>query len=129
MSGFIEKLKGQPNFSRLGNVSKDKIVMAEQQLGLNFSQEFFDYIAECGIASITGHEFTGICTSERLNVVDVTRIEKHNNSQVPNDFYVVEQTNIDGIVIWQNDSGAVFQTKPGLLPIMICDSLEEYIRA
>jgi hypothetical protein len=41
--------------------------------------------------------------------------------------YVVEQANIDGIVIWQSETGEVFQTMPNALPIKISDSLLEYL--
>lgn len=75
---------------------------------------------------IYGHELTGICKAARLNVVDVTQDERQYNS-VPVDWYVIEQTNIDGIVIWQTASGTIYETCPGSEADKICDSLEEYI--
>ena len=79
-----------------------------------------------GAASYYGHELTGICKAARLNVVDVTQDERQYNS-VPVDWYVIEQTNIDGIVIWQTASGTIYETCPGSEADKICDSLEEYI--
>lgn len=42
-------------------------------------------------------------------------------------YYVVEQANIDGIVIWQASDGKVYQTNPKLKPLQIAESLSEYI--
>ena len=127
MSYSLENLKKKEGFVCFGPVSKDEIEQAEKQLGLVFAKEYRDYLGEMGVFSIMGHEFTGICKSKRLNVIDVTATEKRNNPLVPNHLYAVEQTNMDGIVIWQDASGAVYQTSPGTEPIKICDSLQEYI--
>lgn len=70
---------------------------------------------------------TGICNSPRLNVVDVTICERENNPDVPKYWYVLEQANIDGIVIWQNQKGEVYQTQPCREIKMIANSIVEYI--
>ena len=127
MSDIITKLRAKPFFYSLGCVSEVQIVTAEQQLGLKFSGEYREYIAEFGIVSFEGHEFTGICSSPRLNVVDVTLTERNRNPTVQEDWYVVEQANIDSIVIWQSSTGEVYQTMPGVAPVKLCSSLVEYI--
>ena len=83
-------------------------------------------IKEYGAVTFSGHELTGICNSKRLNVVDVTKEERKYN-KVPEDWYVIEQANIDDIVIWQDTNGAVYQTMPNKKPIKLCNSLLEYI--
>ena len=60
-------------------------------------------------------------------MVQVTLEERANLPDVPADWYVVEQANIDGIVIWQAVSGEIYQTQPGAQPVKIADSLTEYI--
>ena len=42
-------------------------------------------------------------------------------------WYVVEETGIDGIVIWQAPTGDIFQTALGAKTRRISDSLAEYI--
>ena len=42
-------------------------------------------------------------------------------------WYVLEQANIDGIVLWQDKEGNVYQTMPSSVPKKICGSLAEYI--
>ena len=85
-----------------------------------------EYVAAFGAASFAGHELTGVCGSKRLNVVPVT-LEERSNTTVPLDWYVLEQANIDGIVLWQDRSGAVYQTAPHIKPRKFCGSLAEYI--
>ena len=48
--------------------------------------------------------------------------------ETENDWYVVEQTNIDGIIIWQASNGTVYQTAPNAKPKKLCESLAEYIK-
>jgi hypothetical protein len=111
----------------LSGASREQIEQAEEALKLGFADEYRDYLAKFGVVSFGGHEFTGICTSSRLNVVDVTISERINNPTVPMDFYVVEQANIDGIVVWQSSTGEIYQTMPNMQPIKLCNSLCEYI--
>ena len=93
---------------------------------LMFAADYREYVSAFGAASYCEHELTGICKSARLNVVDVTQDERQYNS-VPADWYVIEEANIDGIVIWQATDGTVYRTRPGCKADKICDSLKEYI--
>lgn len=123
----ISKLiQEQPAFHTRGAVSDEDIKTAENTLGLQFAQDYREYVAAFGAASFAGHELTGVCGSKRLNVVSVT-FEERNNTAVPSDWYVLEQANIDGIVLWQDRSGAVYQTAPHIKPRKFCGSLVEYI--
>ena len=127
MTGIIEKMKVYPDFCKLGSVSEESIIEAETQLGVMFSDEYKTYISAFGTASMQGHEFTGICKSPRLNVVDVTQSERKDHPDISNDLYVIEQLNIDGIIIWQTQSGEVFQTARGGKPQVIAASLSAYL--
>jgi len=127
MSAFTDKLSNMKAFRSRTPASAEQIKEAENALGLKFAKEYKEYLSDFGCASIYGHEFTGICKSSRLNVVDVTISERANNPDVPNDWYVIEQANIDGIVIWQNQKGEIFQTQPYCDSIKIANSIVEYI--
>lgn len=49
---------------------------------------------------------------------------------VPDDFYVLEEANIDGIVIWQDSNGIVYKTYPGCeKPKQIFQSFAEYLES
>ena len=107
-------------------VDKSSIEAAEGALGVSFSKEYRAYLECYGIAAVNGHELTGICKSDRTNVVAVTQSAKRIH-ETANDWYVVEETNIDGIVIWQASDGTVYQTAPNAKAKKLCASLAEYI--
>lgn len=81
-----------------------------------------------GLACFDGHELTGLTNTSRLDVVSITKEQRAINKNIPIGWYVVEQANIDGIIIWQDETGHVYQTSPSSSPIKIANSLLEYIR-
>ncbi len=125
---IISALREQVGVVSLNGVDFQKIQDAEKTLGLKFSQEYREYIQEFGVASFQGHELTGICNIPHLNVVDVTITEKMLMKRIEPSWYVIEEAHIDGIVIWQDNEGHVYQVSPYSSPIKIADSLLEYIR-
>lgn len=124
---ILAALKKQPLFKSYIAGSADDITKAEEKLKLSFSAEYKRYLLKFGFATYDGHEITGICKAKRLNVVDVTLSERSITPDVPANWYVIEQLNIDGIVIWQSTTGEIFQTTPNTKHKKICDSLAEYI--
>ena len=127
MSDIIKKIESKPSYISMGAVSLKEIQKAESVLQLKFASDYQEYLLALGVASYYGHEITGICKASRLNVVDVTIAERENNRTVPKNWYVIEQANIDGIVIWQAETGEIYQTAPNAVPLKLCDSLGEYI--
>ena len=126
MSSFVDKLRTFPGMRCTGAAEETLIYQAEETLGLVFAKDYRKYLLEMGEAKANGREFSGICKAKRLHVVDVTR-EERGNTAVPDDWYVIEQANIDGIVIWQDGSGTIYQTGPGALQKKLCNSLADYI--
>lgn len=127
MPDFVSALKQCKDLFSMTGVTCESINQAKESLNVKFSAEYEAYLLALGVASANGHEFTGLCTSPRLNVVDVTRAEREYNPNVPMDLYVVEQANIDGIVLWQSGTGQIFQTYADRPPILLCDSLCELL--
>ena len=126
MSQFVNKLKKFDDFIELGGVSQDEINRAENILGVKFAEEYIEYLLECGVASADGHEFTGICKSKRLNVVDVTKEELAKVEDFPEGAYVVEQAHIDGVVVWQTKEGAIYESQNKKVR-WVSNSLGDYI--
>ena len=126
MKDILNLIKNKSKFYSIGNISEENIKEAELILNIKFASDYRMIIKEYGAVTFSGHELTGICNSKRLNVVDVTKEERKYN-KVPEDWYVIEQANIDDIVIWQDTNGAVYQTMPNKKPIKLCNSLLEYI--
>lgn len=127
MTGIVERLREKEFFACIGAVAKEQIDTAETALGLRFSNEYREYVSGCGTASFDGHELTGVCAFPRLNVVDVTIKERSDNPLIPLHLYVVEQTHCDGVVIWQAESGDIYQSQPGTGLVQIARSLAEYL--
>ena len=73
-----------------------------------------------------GIELTGIAKSAHRNVVNQTKQERELNPKIPNNMYVVENTGVDGIIIWQNSDGVLYATAPNTNAKMVADSLSEY---
>lgn len=126
MSDFISILEQKKAFHSLKGVTSEAIKDAEEKLGLKFANEYVDYLKEYGVASFFGHELTGICSSARLNVVDVTIEERNYNQGISSQLYVVEETNYDNVVVWQDASGAIYKTAPGEKIEKVGTSLAKY---
>lgn len=129
MSAFVNTLKKSDLFFSKPGVSDNQISGAQSTLGLEFAKEYKDYLREYAVVSVNGHEITGILPGTRFDVVEVTEEERGCSPDIPTGLYVVEQTNIDGIVIWQDDAGDVYQTTYGSKPEPIYASLDEYIKS
>lgn len=127
MSRIIELMSQKKPFISSGGVTEKQINEAENILGVRFAKEYREYLAVFGTASYYGHELTGIRAGvPSLNVVDVTLEEKEYFTNIPDGWYVIEQTHMDGIVIWQDEDGKVYQAVPKHA-VKICDSLSEYV--
>lgn len=126
MSDIIEALKSAPDYIGGSGRTEDEIRKAEELIGVEFASDYRCYLKEIGLACLDGHELTGICKSIRLNVVDVTLSKRQHVSEAYA-WYVVEETGIDGIVIWQAPDGSVYETIPNSKHKKIANSLLEYI--
>jgi hypothetical protein len=126
MKSVITALKEKEAYISLTGASPEDIAAAETELNVKFAPDYREYVTEMGAASYYGHELTGVCKSKSLDVVKATISEREFN-EVPADWYVLEQTHMDGIVFWQAGDGKVFQTGIKQKPIKVCDSLLEYI--
>ena len=127
MNEIIEMIKSLPKLEKVGKVSDTEIKDAEIQLHLSFANEYRDYLAEFGSISSKDMELTGIISVEYCNVVSATKQEWNLNPRVPHTMYVIENTCVDGIIIWQDTAGIVYQTTPDTAPTKIASSLYEYI--
>lgn len=127
MKSLIEMIKNNPDALYGNGASEDDIAISEEILNLTFSEEYREYLSVLSIAAIDGRELTGLSKTKRVNVVSVTSSQRKLNPQLPEDMYVIEEANIDGIVVWQNETGAVFHTSPGMDTKKVADSIVEYL--
>lgn len=127
MSDLIEAMKCKPDFYAEKGVSESKIEQAEKSLGLKFAPDFKECLRAFGAVSFGGHEFTGFSADRNLDVVAVTQRNRQKNN-VGKELYVIEEAHIDGIVIWQDADGAVYETTPDSKAEKIANSLNEYMK-
>ena len=127
MSKIIDVVKELPELLSTGAADSSAIESAEKELGLKFASEYKEYLAELGSVLADDIEITGIAKSKNRNVVAVTKREWDLNSQVEHNMYVVENLAIDGIIIWQDELGNVYETSPNKNAKKVANSLAEYI--
>ncbi len=127
MTSVVDLMKQKNYFVCEHSVSSAEIENAQRSLGLTFADDYRAYIQECGTASYEGHELTGISEDQNLDVVKVTayNLKKNPNIHIP--LYVVEETHIDGIVIWQAPDKTIYRTGMGTEPVKIAANLAEYV--
>ena len=127
MSTISDIFLKKRDFYKEKGASREAIENAEQKLGVKFAKDYKDYLINFGSVSCCGHELTGISMDSNLDVVYVTQDNYKRNQNVKQPYYVIEETHIDGIVIWQTESGEIFQSEYKGKPMKIFNSLEEYI--
>ena len=110
-----------------GPVDEKEIKKSEAELDLRFSKEYSEYLKNYGQISIEGHEFTGMKCAKYLDVVQATKEEWGLDAEISREWYVVEQSGIDGIVIWQDFKGKIYQSSPTTKAFKLADSLADYI--
>ena len=126
MNELIEIMRCKPDFYAEKGVSMFQIEQAETVLGLRFAPDFKECLREFGAVSFGGHELTGFSADPNLDVVRVTQKNRSKNN-VGKNLYVIEEAHIDGIVIWQDADGIVYETTPKSEAKKIAQSLAEYL--
>jgi hypothetical protein len=127
MESIVSKIYEYDDLASLGGVSPEDIEVVEKKLALQFSDEYRQILLEFGVVSFNGHEINGISNAIRLDVVINTKEEKERTDDIPADFYLIEDTHIDGILIWQDSDGFIYETGPNQKPRQVFDSLGEYL--
>lgn len=127
MKRIVEIINNLTDLLSLKPASDTQITDAERQLGVSFAEEYKDYLSVFGAIMADGIELSGIAKAEHRNVVSLTKKERKLNPKVPNTMYAIENTCVDGIIIWQDTKGEVYQTQPGMEPKKIADSMADYI--
>lgn len=127
MTKIVDLISSLPDMLPLKPATEVQITDAELQLRVRFADEYKEYLKAFGAIMADGIELTGIAKSEHRSVITLTKKEWELNPQIPHTMYVIENTCVDGIVIWQDTMGVVYQTNPNSAPIKIADSLQDYI--
>ena len=127
MSNIISTLKRLPGMENTAPASNDTICDAEKKLNLKFADDYRKYLATFGTVCSDLIAVSGLGGKSFSDVVNLTTKCQSVNEQIPNNFYVIEDVGVDGLVIWQDASGVVYQSVPLREPEKIHDSLSDYL--
>ena len=126
---IVDVISKLPDLLPLKPATDSQISDAESKLKVSFADDYKAYLKEFGAIMADGIELSGIAKSEHRSVVSLTEQERALNPNVSHTMYVIENTCVDGIIIWQDTKGKIYQTKPESKPKKIADSLVEYIES
>lgn len=129
MSIIIEIIEKLPELLPLKPANEATVSKAENDLKLKFADEYKEYLLKFGAILADGVELTGIAKSEHRDVVKVTKQAWELNSSVSKNLYVIEDTRVDGIIIWQNSEGKIYKSSPNSDAKKIYDSLSDYLKS
>lgn len=127
MATIKEVIDNMSGLISLKPATHESISAVENELKLSLSEEYKIYLENYGAILAEGVELTGIAKSEHRNVIQVTIMNWELNKQVPKNMYAIEDTHVDGIVIWQDSTGVIYRTSPNKEPEKIFDSLSDYL--
>jgi len=127
MSGIVAKMNSYDDIIAGSGVDDKAISKAETELGIKFAEEYVEYLQHFGIAAVNGHELTGLGSSKRVDVLDVTLSKRGIMGDQMNDYYVIEELNIDGIIVWQSENGEIIVSTEDGNTQKAFSSLCEYI--
>ncbi len=124
---ICDKIQAIPGLYHLSGCKTTQISEAQKALDLEFPQEFIDYVRQFGAISFGGTEWTGLNVDGYLNVVEATMQERELNDGFPEDCFVLENLAIEGLLTLVNTKGVVYSYQSGKPPVMICQSISEYL--
>ena len=123
---IVEYLTSLPKMRNTGKASELEITLAENELGLSFSEEYRDILKNLGAVRVCGHEINGFTKSRSFNVIEMTKSARQ-FEKIPQDLYVFECLGIDDIMMLQNAKGEVYECiGPRITPV--ADSILAYLK-
>ena len=126
MSSIIDKIKDIPNLYHATGFTTRQLKEAQKELGIEFSNEYIDYVKEYGAISFYRTEWTGLNVDGYLNVVEVTKQERELNSKFPSDCFVIENQGIDGLIVISDEKGVIYNFQYDNKEFL-CENLDSYL--
>lgn len=127
MKSIVETIQSLPSMISFKPAANGEIINAQIELRVSFAEEYKSYLSTFGAIVAEGIELTGIAKAKHRDVVLVTKQEWDMNGNVPHTMYVIENTGVDGIIIWQSSEGKIYRTTANSQPVQIAESMTEYI--
>lgn len=128
MKSTIEKISKEYKVFQGRGVSADEVKNAEARLGVQFPDQYKQFLQECGIMSFGSHELLGLGVSGYLNVVETTETERTIGHGIPAGCFVIENVGVDGVLIVMDSSGNVYSIQ-GETKKMVASGFCAYIES
>ena len=127
MFDIISTIKKLPSMESLSPANSETIKIAEETLKLKFAEDYKKYLSTFGAVCSDIIAISGISDKSYINVLNLTLKARSANEQIPPNFYVIEDVGVDGLIIWQDETGAIYQSTPLKAPKKINDNLSDYL--
>jgi hypothetical protein len=124
---IIETIKKLPEMESLTPASFEQIEEIENKLNLEFAYDYREYLEVFGAVCSDIIAISGISDDPYINVLDLTLKARLANEQIPLNFYVIEDAGVDGLIIWQDKTSAIYQSIPSSAPEIIHNNLSDYL--
>lgn len=111
----------------VGEVELSEIEEAEETLGVEFADDFVEYVQKFGSISVGSIELCGIDEDPDCSTVEKTEEMRDQFSDFPMDCYVIESVGVDNAVMVQKRDGTIYQFLPDHELMFAADSLSEYL--
>ena len=127
MDIWLDMIRENNLYKAAHPVDKAEIDAAENRLGILFAEDYRRFLSSVGACICFSHEIKGISDSVNLNVISATEEARSRYELLPHSWYVIEDTQMDGILILQDRSGTIYRMAPGKNPEKIAYNLESYL--
>ncbi|MPQ43548.1 SMI1/KNR4 family protein [Clostridium tarantellae] len=109
----INELIKNSNCKTLKGVSEEVIRNAEEELKFKFDDDYKNFLKNFGVLSCGGNEIFGLGVEGYLNVIKITKEERILNPNILDNYIVIQDYNIEGILITLDQKGIVYEFRNG----------------
>lgn len=127
MSEIVSVISQLPEMEHAVPATESEVAAAETALGLAFAPEYREYLLHFGAAFSDIIAVSGLCDDPDYNVVTLTQALRPHHQPVPRSCYAIEDVGVDGLVVWQDATGTVYQSVPGSEAMKVFDSLAAFL--
>lgn len=128
MDKLRDLIKSLPHVRYSGGITQTEVVEAQKSIGISFAEDYTNYLLNFGQMQASGIELSGISDKVLTSVVKMT-LEERERKSIPDNTYVIEELDIDGIIYVQDTQGIIYEISPGAKPNKVADSLIQYIQS
>jgi hypothetical protein len=121
---IVDQLKYK---NKLSQCTKDEIDEAEQELGLVFADEYKELLLGYGSLETKHLLISSTLKNISVNVVTLTQQIRSIYDNLPKDLYVIMDSGVDGIIIFQDSKGKIYETSHDDTIMEAYDSLAHFI--